>query len=462
MYNTLQNNRWIAAAVLTVAAVACIFASMTVFAATTPVTDPATGITMSDATLNGTNGDTDATASAFWVATSTFAVASSSSPILPADVYSTGDIGPVASSTAFSALLSSATIPAGLLPITPGTTYYFTAWTEVGGVWTPGAVLNFTTLASAPTVTGVSPTSGTTLGGTVVTVSGTDLTGASAVRFGTTTATGVIVSSSTSLTAISPAGSAGIVDVTVTTPSGTSATSSADQFTYVAPVVLPAAPVISNVAASSSATSTATVSWTTDTAATGQVFYGTTTSYGSSSALNLVASTTHSIDLSNLTEATLYHYQVVSTNAGGTATSSDQVFTTGSTSSSTPLAVTSIDAVDTTATADGTYANGWKYIFNLTLPSNEPNVAMKFSDWSSGANTIAAANNMRISSAQADNAGATITILAANTYTIPDLHMTGDLDPATPGIQVQVVVEVKIPSGTTDSSYTTTYGIRSQ
>ena len=88
---------------------------------------------------------------------------------------------------------------------------------------------------SPPTVSGVSPTSGTTAGGTDVTITGTGFTGATAVDFGANAATGVTVVSPTSITAISPAGTAGVVDVTVTTPAGTSATSSADQFTYVTP-----------------------------------------------------------------------------------------------------------------------------------------------------------------------------------------------------------------------------------
>src|SRR6185503_8422516 len=45
------------------------------------------------------------------------------------------------------------------------------------------------------------------------------------------------------------------------------------------------------------------------------------------------------------------------------------------------LAVTSITPVKTTATADGTYAHGWSYMFNITVPSDETNLSMKFSDW---------------------------------------------------------------------------------
>jgi IPT/TIG domain len=80
-------------------------------------------------------------------------------------------------------------------------------------------------------VTGLSPTFGPTAGGTIVTISGTGFTNVTAVDFGTTLATTFAVESATSILAESPLGS-GTVDVTVTTPSGTSATSPADQFSY--------------------------------------------------------------------------------------------------------------------------------------------------------------------------------------------------------------------------------------
>ena len=50
--------------------------------------------------------------------------------------------------------------------------------------------------------------------------------------FRTTGATSYTVVSATSITAVFPAGSAGTVDVTVTTPGGTSVTSPADEFMY--------------------------------------------------------------------------------------------------------------------------------------------------------------------------------------------------------------------------------------
>ena len=84
-----------------------------------------------------------------------------------------------------------------------------------------------------PTVTGISPSTGPAIGGTSVTITGTNLSGATTVDFGGNAATGIVVHSATSITATSPVGS-GTVDVTVSTPGGTSATSSADQFTYAA------------------------------------------------------------------------------------------------------------------------------------------------------------------------------------------------------------------------------------
>ena len=69
-------------------------------------------------------------------------------------------------------------------------------------------------------------------GGTTETITGTNLTGATAVDFGTTKATGLKVVSSTKITATIPkASKAGMVDVKVVTAGGTSAVVSGDEFT---------------------------------------------------------------------------------------------------------------------------------------------------------------------------------------------------------------------------------------
>jgi hypothetical protein len=86
-----------------------------------------------------------------------------------------------------------------------------------------------------PTVSGVSPAAGPVAGGTSVVITGTNLTGATAVTLGTAgPATSFTVDSATQITATSPPATAGPVDVTISTAGGTSATGSGDKFTYTA------------------------------------------------------------------------------------------------------------------------------------------------------------------------------------------------------------------------------------
>ncbi|RBQ05529.1 MBG domain-containing protein, partial [Pedobacter miscanthi] len=110
-----------------------------------------------------------------------------------------------------------------------------------GGTSATSASDQFTYIA-APTVTSLSPTSGPTSGGTSVTITGTNFIGANAVTFGATAATGFTVNSATQITATAPAGT-GTVDVRITTPGGTSATSASDQFTYIAAPTVSAAKI---------------------------------------------------------------------------------------------------------------------------------------------------------------------------------------------------------------------------
>jgi hypothetical protein len=95
-------------------------------------------------------------------------------------------------------------------------------------------------LAYGPPVPGVvnlSPNQGPLAGGTAVTITGINFTGTTSVDFGATSASSFTVNSPTSITAISPAEPAGVVDVTVSTPEGTSPTTSADRFSYGVPTV---------------------------------------------------------------------------------------------------------------------------------------------------------------------------------------------------------------------------------
>jgi uncharacterized repeat protein (TIGR01451 family) len=85
---------------------------------------------------------------------------------------------------------------------------------------------------NGPVVSAVSPGSGAPSGGTLVTITGSNFTGVTAVVFGSTPASNVTVVNSTTITADNPPGN-GLVDVTVLTTHGRSTLSSSDQFGYI-------------------------------------------------------------------------------------------------------------------------------------------------------------------------------------------------------------------------------------
>ena len=364
-----------------------------------------------------------------------------------------------ASSTATDTSLTAiapATSTAGVVDVTV---------TTGNGTSTTGAFDRFTYTAPAtPTVSAISPTTGSTAGGTAVTITGTGLTGASAVHFGGTSAAITATTSDTSMTVTAPATStAGIVDVTVTTPNGTSATGASDKFTYTSPVAT-TSPVISNLSVSNIRTSTATINWQTDLPASSQVFYGTSANYGSTSTLDMTPATTHAVVLSGLTQATLYHFKASSGNAVGTTTSADMTFDSASTASTTPLAVTGIDTIKGSATADGTFADGWQWVLHFVVPSVENVFSMKFADFfsSSSSSTIPAAGNIEFYSPQASDAStsASAIVESGNGYGT-NIHLSGDTSTSTPGRQVDLYVNVAVPSGTPTGTYTTTFGAMS-
>ena len=88
------------------------------------------------------------------------------------------------------------------------------------------------------------------------------------------------------------------------------------------------APVISSVGVVPSL-SGGVVSWGTDEAASSQVEFGLTSSYGSSSTVDVALVTGHSVTLGSLASGTLYHYRVKSRDAAGNlAVGVDRTFTT--------------------------------------------------------------------------------------------------------------------------------------
>jgi hypothetical protein len=179
--------------------------------------------------------------------------------------------------------------------------------TTPGGTTTSATDYKF--VATVPTITAFTPTSGPTTGGTTVTVSGTNLTGASAVKFGTTPATSITVTSATTIKAKTKAHAAGTVAISVTT-AGSTATSTKD-FRFVAAV-----PTITTFSPTSGPTTGGTTVTLTGTALTAAsaVKFGTT----AATSFTVTNPTTITADTKAHAAATV---KISVTTAGGTATS---------------------------------------------------------------------------------------------------------------------------------------------
>ncbi|MCH7814031.1 MAG: tetratricopeptide repeat protein, partial [Planctomycetes bacterium] len=107
----------------------------------------------------------------------------------------------------------------------------------------------FTYLGPAPTIAGVAPPNGGTNGADTITITGTNLLAGLTVTVGGVAATSVVVVSTTEVTAVTPAGSAGAVDVVVTT-ADTQSVTSGGAYTY----VIDATPTVTSVSPASGTT----------------------------------------------------------------------------------------------------------------------------------------------------------------------------------------------------------------
>ncbi|MGA9672940.1 MAG: IPT/TIG domain-containing protein, partial [Terracidiphilus sp.] len=154
--------------------------------------------------------------------------------------------------------------------------------TTPGGVATSTGDFTVTATVAPPTVTSFSPTSGAI--GTTVTITGTNLTGATAVAFNGTTAT-FVVNSATQITATVPS-SATTGKISVTTPGGVA--TSASNFTVTAAVAIAISPTNVTLQPNGPQQFTATVTGSSNTAVTWTATGGTI----SSSGLYVAASTT--------------------------------------------------------------------------------------------------------------------------------------------------------------------------
>ena len=142
----------------------------------------------------------------------------------------------------------------GQVTLTSGTTYYVSVAGSSSiyyfslstvAVANPGSLPAFSVYLAgspAPTVTNVSPNSGSPSGGASVIITGTNFTGATGVTIGGIAATNVTVTSSTSITVTTPAGTAGTASVLVTTPGGANAANSLYTYKAAAPTIAAISP----------------------------------------------------------------------------------------------------------------------------------------------------------------------------------------------------------------------------
>jgi Protein of unknown function (DUF3089)/IPT/TIG domain len=179
-------------------------------------------------------------------------------------------------------------------------------------------------------VTSITPNSGSTLGETAVTITGSGFLAGASVTIGTA-ATSVDVVSETEITARTAATAAGSYEVAVTDASGTS--TGGPSYTYSlagAPTVLTgvASPLHAN-----SATLNATVNPNGGGVSSCVFEYGRTSSYGSSvpctpSPGSGSSPVGVSATVAGLASNSTYHFRVLAVNPGGTSSGSDQTFTT--------------------------------------------------------------------------------------------------------------------------------------
>ena len=169
-----------------------------------------------------------------------------------------------------------ASSPVTIPSLTPGVTYtiYLKAVNSVGDSVASSSV-SVVPVSGPPTVTSISPTSGTTAGGTSVTITGTNFISGTTVTIGGSSCTSVVVVSSTSITCTTPAGTAGAQDVVVATGVSPNATL-AGGFTYVVPPAAPATPDLATASDSGSSSSDDVTSDNTPTISVGSATNGNT------------------------------------------------------------------------------------------------------------------------------------------------------------------------------------------
>ena len=230
--------------------------------------------------------------------------------------------------------------------LTPGTTYCYRAKADGDGDPVYGLEESFATSIAQPSVStnGVSnlATTSATLNGDLAALGTADNVRLS-FEWGTTTSYGF----ETTLGSISAIGtfSATLTGLGTQTTYhfrakavGDGSAVYGDDMTFTtASLAAPSAPVISLVNSTNITSTGATITWTTNEAATSLVEFGLTEEYGSSATLGQNAVNSHSVDLTDLKPGKPYHYRVISKDdSNNQAVSADGTFTTAKSSGGMP------------------------------------------------------------------------------------------------------------------------------
>jgi len=163
------------------------------------------------------------------------------------------------------------------------------------------------------------------------------------------------------------------------------------------------------------------------------------------------------------------HYYVsvsadVADEAGNKLTSdyTDEQFVTV-TEPTTELVVTNIANVKSWAVAGGGFTQGWKWRFDVTVPTAENKFFMRFNDWTNGTGGIIPANgNIRYYTAQGDHGIDNPIVVTGNGYPTTPIVLNSDLNTSLVGKQIQVYVEVQVPLESAGGSYSTSYQVKSE
>jgi hypothetical protein len=249
----------------------------------------------------------------------------------------------------------------GLSGLSASTTYHYRVKSrDAAGNLAISTDYTFTTSTpadtTAPTISSVAATGITSSGATILWA--TNEAADTQVEYGTTSGYGSSTVLNTAMVTSHSQALSGLLSGTVyhyrvksRDAAGNLATSGDYTFsTSAASDTLP--PVISTIAATNVTKSGATIRWTTNEAADSQIEYGTTNSYGNTTALDTTLTTAHFELLTGLTAGTTYHYRVRSKDAAANlAVSNDYTFTTAASHDTTPPVITGVVAVNITTTA---------------------------------------------------------------------------------------------------------------